>query len=305
MTSMPVPAWVDRNAYPFRPRAFVTSAGTMSYVDEGRGEPIVFVHGNPTWSFMYRELIKGLSPHYRCIAPDHIGFGLSDKPRGGAYLPQFHAVNLELLITALNLKNITLVIHDWGGPIGMSYAVRHPDNIKRLVVFNTTCWSLKGVTAAERFSGFMGSPFGHFLCRQLNAFPKYMLPSVFGDRKRLTKAVHRHYVAPFPTPDSREGAWVLVKALIPQSDWMQSLWSERGALRDKPVLLLRGDKDPTFAPEKLIKWQEAFPHHTTRTFPDVGHFVAEELGANGVAPVRDFLLTTESAEAATAQPVDP
>lgn len=304
MTSKPIPAWVDREAYPFTPRAFATPSGRMSYVDEGSGEVILFVHGNPTWSFMYRELIKGLAPRYRCIAPDHIGFGLSDKPAGVSYLPQFHAENLKQFITALGLKDITLVIHDWGGPIGMSYALEHPENIKRLVVFNTTCWSLKGVKAAERFSGFMASPLGHFLCRRLNAFPKYMIPGVFGDRSRLTPAIHGQYVAPFPTPDSREGAWVLVKALIPESDWMDSLWAERGRLRGKSVQILSGDKDPTFGPEKLARWQEAFPQNRTLTFPDVGHFVAEELGPAAVGPLEAFLAETAVARDGVVERLD-
>jgi haloalkane dehalogenase len=284
--------WVDRTEYPFQSKFFTTPHGDMHYVDEGSGEVIVFVHGNPTWSFMYRELIKGLRGRTRCIAPDHIGFGLSDKPTGVSYVPQFHAENLQRFIEALELNNITLVIHDWGGPIGMAYATRYPNNIKRLVVFNTTCWSLEGIKAAERFSGVMGSPFGRFLCRRLNALPRFILPSVYGDRSRLTKAIHRQYVAPFPTPDSRQSTWVLVKSLIDQSDWMESIWAQRERLSGKPTLIIHGQKDPTFGPEKLARWQEAFPEHHTHTYAEVGHFVAEELGTGAVGPVHSFLART-------------
>jgi pimeloyl-ACP methyl ester carboxylesterase len=281
--------WLDRNEYPFLSRYLTTEHGDMHYVDEGSGDILLFIHGNPTWSFMYRHLIKGLSPGYRCIALDHVGFGLSEKPHGVSYLPEFHAKNLERFIETLGLKDITLVIHDWGGPIGMAYAIRHPENIKRMIVFNTTCWSLGGVKAAERFSAFMGSPIGHFLCRHLNAFPRFMIPGLFGDRSRLTKAIHRQYIAPFSTPDSREGAWVLVKSLISQSDWMDSVWARRGVLRGRPVQILSGGKDPTFGQEKLRRWQEAFPEHRTLTYPDIGHFVAEELGSAATEPVRAFL----------------
>ncbi len=134
-----IPAWLDRSAYPFTLRVFSAPEGDMRYVDEGQGEVILFVHGNSTWSFMYRELIKGLRARYRCVAPDHLGFGLSDKPRGATYLPQMHAENLQAFIQGLGLKDITLVLHDWGGPIAMAYATAHPENIKRLVVLNTTC----------------------------------------------------------------------------------------------------------------------------------------------------------------------
>jgi haloalkane dehalogenase len=111
-------SWIDRNEYPFASHYFETPAGKLHYVDEGKGQPVVMLHGNPTWSFLYRNLIKQLSPHYRCIAPDHIGFGLSDKPVDWSYLPEEHAKNLAALIEHLGLKDITLVVGDWGGPIG-------------------------------------------------------------------------------------------------------------------------------------------------------------------------------------------
>jgi haloalkane dehalogenase len=281
--------WIDRNEYPFRSHYLTTQHGDMHYVDEGVGEVILFVHGNPTWSFMYRHLIRGLSGRYRCVAPDHIGFGLSDKPRGASYLPQFHAENLASFTETLGLKDITLVIHDWGGAIGMAYALDHPHNIKRLVVFNSSCWSLKGVKGAEAFSRIVGGPVGWIACHWLNAFPRFVIPSVMGDRSRLTKAIHRHYIRPFPTPASRKGPWVLAKALISESDWLSSLWAKRERLGGTPVQILCGLNDPTFGPDKLARWQSAFPEHDTLTFPGVGHFVAEEQGPDAVGPIEAFL----------------
>jgi pimeloyl-ACP methyl ester carboxylesterase len=287
-----LPDWIDRTEYPFKPNFFATPHREMHYVDEGEGEVIVFVHGNPTWSFMYRHLIVGLRSQYRCIAPDHIGFGLSDKPPEVSYLPQFHADNLKRLIDRLGLRDITLVVHDWGGPIGMAYAVQHSLNVKRLIVFNSTCWSLIGIAAAERFSRFVGSPLGRFLCLRLNALPRFVIPGLFADRSRLTRKIHQQYVEPFPTADSRQGIWRLVKSLLTESPWMDSLWAQRALLRDKPVLILSGQKDPTFGPEKLLRWQEAFPGQRTWTYPNIGHFVPEELGPAAVEPVRRFLEKT-------------
>jgi haloalkane dehalogenase len=137
--------WLDKKEFPFRSNFINLDMGRMHYVDEGDGEPIVMCHGNPTWSFLYRHLVKGLSPHYRCVAIDYIGFGLSDKPLTWSYLPHEQARNVETLIDRLGLKDITLVVQDWGGPIGLSYALRHPDNVKRLVIMNTWLWSVKGV----------------------------------------------------------------------------------------------------------------------------------------------------------------
>ncbi|MEW6602891.1 MAG: alpha/beta fold hydrolase, partial [Nitrospirota bacterium] len=122
-------SWIDRKEYPFKSHSLELEMGRMHYVDEGTGEPLVMVHGNPTWSFVYRHLINGLSKDYRCIAMDHIGFGLSDKPQNWSYYPEDHAKNFDIFIERLDLHNITLVVQDWGGPIGLSYAVNHPENV--------------------------------------------------------------------------------------------------------------------------------------------------------------------------------
>jgi haloalkane dehalogenase len=281
--------WVDRTEYPFRSHYLATEHGNLHYVDEGSGEVILFVHGNPTWSFMYRHLIKGLRAGFRCVAPDHIGFGLSDKPYDVSYLPQFHAENLERFVDRRGLKDITLVVHDWGGAIGMCYALDHPENIKRLIVLNTSFWSVKGIKEAEDFSRYLGGPVGRFLCRYFNAFPRFIVPYAFGDRSKLTRAVHRHYIKPFPTPDSRKGTWVFPKAIIGESDWLASLWAMRDRLAGKPVLVLWGLKDPAFSMRELDRWKTAFPNLKAHTFSDVGHFVAEELGPVAIGPIETFL----------------
>lgn len=131
---MAAPPWLSRAHYPFAPHYFPTDAGRLHYVDEGNGPPVVMLHGNPTWSFLYRHLIGHLAPDYRCIAPDFIGFGRSDKPADWSYRPQDHAAHLDALMTQLDLRAVTLVVHDWGGPIGLSWALRHPDRVRRLVI---------------------------------------------------------------------------------------------------------------------------------------------------------------------------
>jgi pimeloyl-ACP methyl ester carboxylesterase len=282
-------SWLDRTEYPFQSRFLSTPHGDMHYVDEGSGEVIVFVHGNPTWSFMYRHLIKHLRNEFRCIALDHLGFGLSDKPYDVSYLPQFHAANLERFIDTLGLKSITLVIHDWGGAIGMSYALNHPDNVIRLIVFNTSFWSVKGIKEAERFSRFFGGRVGRLLCRYLNVFPRVVIPYASGSKSKLTKSAHRHYIKPFPTPKSRKGTWVFPKAIIGESEWLATLWEKRDRLRDKPLQILWGLEDPAFQTRELVRWQNAYPNHETLTFAGVGHFVAEELGPEGAAPIEAFL----------------
>jgi len=283
------PTWLDEAQYPFEPHFFKTASGAMHYVDEGHGDVILLVHGNPTWSFMFRHLIAGLRDSYRCIAIDHIGFGLSDKPADASYLPQFHAANLKAFIEGLGLERITLVLHDWGGAIGMSYALDNPENVERIVAFNNSFWSVKGVKAAERFSKIVGGPIGWIACHLLNAFPRFVIPSVFGDKSKLSKSVHKQYIRAFPTISSRKSTWVLAKSIIRESDWLANLWDRRAAVRDKALLLLIGKRDPTFGPDKQARWEDAFPRHRTISYLDVGHFVPEELGREAVTPVREFM----------------
>lgn len=289
MVSRSLPAWLDRAAYPFQSRFFDTPHGAMHYVDEGAGDVILFVHGNPSWSFEHRALIEELSKNFRCIAIDHIGFGLSDKPASASYLPQFHAENLARFIDTLGLTAITFVLHDWGGPIGMAYALNHPEKVKRIIAYNSWFWSVRGMKTLEGFSAFVGGPLGRLLCRSFNFFPRVLMPGAVGDKRSLTKAAHQQFIKPFPTPDSRKGTWVFPGAIIGQSAWLETLWAKRAALRDVPVLLLWGLKDAAFPAEILARWGGAFPNHTTQTYANVGHFVAEELGREGIAPVEAFL----------------
>lgn len=204
-SAQPAPGWLSPAEYPFPSKFFSTPYGEMHYVDEGAGDVIPFLHGNPTWSFEHRHLIAHLRRRFRCIALDYIGFGLSDKPYAVSYLPRFHAENLARFIDALGLTQITLVVHDWGGPIGMSYAVNHTDNVKRIIAYNSWFWSVNGIRSFERFSGFMGGPIGRFLCRNLNVFPRLLIPLAVGDKTKLLRSAHEHYIKPFPTPRSRKG----------------------------------------------------------------------------------------------------
>jgi len=271
-----IPAWLDTREYPFRQHRFRVPAGTMNYVDEGSGDPIVFVHGNPAWSFEFRHLIRAFAATNRCIAPDHIGFGLSDKPADWTYLPQDHAGNLGLLLASLDLERITLVVGDWGGPIGLSYAIGHPERIRNLVITNSWCWPVDTDWYFRAFSGFMGGPVGRWLIRHRNFFANRILRAMFGDKSRLTTAIHRQYLMPLAVPAERKGCEVFPGAIIGSTAWLRSLWERRGLLADKEILIAWGMRDIGFRAKELDRWIEAFPRARVVRFADTGHFVPEE-----------------------------
>ena len=286
-------AWIDRTRYPFGPHYLDLPAGRMHYVDEGNGPPVVMVHGNPTWSFLYRHLIGSLRAQYRCVAPDHLGFGLSDKPPAWSYHPRDHAANLAALIDALDLDGITLVVQDWGGPIGLSYALGHPERIRRIVIMNTWMWSVRSDPYYVLFSAIMGGPLGRFLIQRYNFFARVVLRTTFGDPSRLTEGVHEHYLAPLGTPAEREGCVVFPKQVVAASDWLADLWSRRAALNPIPKLFVWGMKDIAFRPKELAKWRAAFPDAEVVALEDVGHFVQEEAPDRLWEAVDRFLSSTK------------
>ncbi len=285
-------SWLNRAEYPFESHYFQTAAGRLHYIDEGRGSPIVMVHGNPTWSFLYRQLIQQLRTDYRCLAVDHLGFGLSDKPIGWSYLPADHAANLTALIDQLGLQQITLVVQDWGGPIGLWYAVHHPQNVARLIIMNTWAWPVNRDWYYIAFSGFMGSPLGRWLIRRHNFFAKSVMVQAYGDKRKLTPAVHEQYLRALPTPQDRTGSAVFPKQIVGSTPWLAQLWNNIAVLQDKPALIVWGMKDIAFREKELKQWQRTFPQARSVRLPTVGHYVQDEAPAELAAAVGPFLKET-------------
>ena len=187
-TSANLPAWLDRSAYPFATRRLtLAGGGQLNYVDEGAGPIVLFVHGTPTWSFEWRHLIRALSRTHRCIAPDHLGFGLSDRPREASYAPESHAARLGELVEQLDLSDITLVVHDFGGVIGLPLAVEERSRVSRIVVINSWMWDLGDDPGVRRMGRLFGGSLGRFLYERLNFSLRVITPAAFADRKRLTR----------------------------------------------------------------------------------------------------------------------
>lgn len=285
------PEWLSQTLYPFDSRYIELDDGTLHYLDEGSGEPIVLVHGTPTWSFLYRSLVSGLSGKNRVIVPDHLGFGLSEKRADASYRPEDHARRLAIFIDELDLTSCTLCVHDFGGPIGLPYAMQHPEDIDRLVLFNTWCWSLRDHRSVRIAAFLARSPVGQLFYRRFNGSPRVLLKVAWGDSE-LPDEVHRHYTRPFPTPHTRTAPWVLARELIGSSAWYDSWWERRDAIVGTPSLIMWGLDDPTFGEQSLERWERTLTNVTVRRLPHVGHFVPDEASDRVVSELRAFLRTS-------------
>lgn len=282
------PDWVNPALYPFESHFFDSGEGRMHYIDEGAGEVLLFVHGTPTWSFLYRQQIQALRTHYRCIAVDHLGFGLSDKPEAGNYHPARQAERLEQLVSALGLQEITLIVHDFGGPIGLHLAIRHPERVRRVILFNSWLWSTAEDPNARQAARFLKSRLGKWIYRQTNFSPKILLKQGFRDKKTLTREIHRHYLRPFGGAADRSGLFQIAQSLLGASDWFGELYRQRAQLAAIPALQLWGEQDPFIQGYQKDRWLEIFPDLEQHSLP-AGHFAQEECAVEVNEKIRHFL----------------
>lgn len=290
MTGSTRPEWVSDALFPFESRFFDTPDGhRMHYLDEGEGSPIVFVHGNPSWSFEYRDIVAGLREEFRCIAVDHIGFGLSSRSdRREDHHPAAHAERFTALLEQLDVRDATLFLSDWGGPIGLDFARRYPERVARLVVANTWCWPVSDDRHFRMFSFMMRSPVGQFLIKRFNVFVTQVMPRAVADKAVLTPEVMRHYRGAQPR-GQRDACAAFPGHIIGASDWLASIWGDRAAFADKPTLALWGLRDIAFRRQELERWQSALADAEVHEFEDVGHFVAEEAPDRILPLLREFM----------------
>jgi len=286
-----------RELYPFRSHFAEVSGNRLHYLDEGSGEPILCLHGNPTWSFMYRRLVTSLSDRYRVIVPDHIGCGLSDKPSPESYSYRFsrRVEDLESLLEKLGLgENLTLVVHDWGGLIGFAYAVRHPERVSRLVVFNTTAFfPAEGGKLHWTIRFCRTSRTAAYLILRFNLFAR--LATFFAcRRRRMPEMVRRGYLYPYDSPDNRIGVLRFVQDIPlepsdPSYGTLQATEESLGRLRGKPLLICWGDRDFVFNDVFLSGWHQHFPDAQTHRYPEAGHYVLEDAFEEICTSVAKFL----------------
>jgi pimeloyl-ACP methyl ester carboxylesterase len=281
------PTWVDENLFPFESKWITIGEHQVHYVDEGQGEVILFAHGTPEWSFGYRELIKELRKHFRCIAMDMVGFGLSEKPVDGNYTCEAHASRLEKFIDVLNLKNITIVANDFGGGIAMSYVLSHPENIRKVFLFNTWMWSLNNDKHFSAPAKIMNSWIGKMLYLKFNFPVNVIMPSAFGNKKLLNKPVHEHYKNALPL-GQRLAPYAFAKEILAASAWWENLWQQLDKVDPKRFLIFWGLRDKFIPSSNLEKWKSKLPEAKFMTFETAGHFVQEENAQEMITEIRNF-----------------
>jgi haloalkane dehalogenase len=286
-----------RKYYPFTGHYLNLDGLALHYLDEGHGEPVVMLHGNPTWSFYYRDLVLALRDRYRCIVPDHIGCGLSEKPGDDRYdyTLSRRVADLERLLDQLGIDaGITLVLHDWGGMIGMACAVRHPSRIKRLVILNTAAFHLpkeKRFPIALRIC--RDTRLGAFLVRGLNAFS--LAASFVGCKSNpMPAGLRRAYRLPYDSWRNRIATLRFVQDIpLVAGDRSHGLVSETAAklsvFRDLPTVIFWGERDFVFDRAFLAEWEQRFPNAEIHRYSEAGHYILEDMKEEIIPLIARFL----------------
>ena len=294
-----------RSEYPWSGGRFTVPGGSMHYLDEGEGEPVLMLHGNPTWSFYWRRLVKALSPSYRCIVPDHVGMGLSDKPGDDEYEYTLdrRVDDIEALVDSLGItEGLTVVAHDWGGMIGLAFAERRPERISRLVLMNTSGFPLpRGSSLPWQLQLVKRLPFA-IPVRGLNLFVQGAASTCTVRPGTMSPEIRRAYVGPYDSWAHRIAIHRFVQDIPlgpgdPAWETVSRVSERLPELATRPTLIVWGRKDFVFNDDFLDEWRRRLPDVEYLTFPDAGHYVLEDAAEEVIPAVVDFLARHPSTSA--------
>ena len=284
--------------YPFKSHYLSVNGQQMHFLDEGdsAAAPVVMVHGNPSWSFFFRKAVLGLRDRYHCIVPDHVGMGLSDKPPDHAYgyLLRNRIDDLEALLEQLEIRErVSLILHDWGGMIGMGYAVRHPERIARLVIMNTAAFQAQAGAPLPWQLRLARSTLGPLLVQGLNLFCKGALQRCVAQAPLGTE-VRRAYLAPYNNWHNRLAVLRFVQDIPvspdePSYEEVSRVDRSLVKLKNVPMCICWGRRDFVFTPGFLEQWRARFPGAEVHSFPDAGHYLLEDAAADVIAIIQRFL----------------
>lgn len=289
-----------RSAYPWTGLRVRVPGGTMHVLDEGpKDAPVLLaLHGNPTWSFYWRRLVQHYAGAYRVVVPDHLGCGLSDKPQDWSYRLADHVDNVLHVVDELGLRDVTLVVHDWGGAIGMGAATKRPDLARRFVVTNTGAW--RSLRIPPSIATVKVPGFGALAVRGFNGFAG--IAAIRATAKGLDPVAKAGLLAPYGSWHDRIATLRFVQD-IPLGAWHPS-YAELGriddglaGLADRPMLICWGDDDFCFTPAFRAEWQRRFPHAEVHAWKDVGHYVMEDAPERVLAAMDAFLARTAASAA--------
>jgi cis-3-alkyl-4-acyloxetan-2-one decarboxylase len=281
-----------RSQYPFTSRQLDLAGHRYHYVDEGQGQTLLLVHGNPTWSFYWRNLIRALSPRYRLIAVDHMGCGLSDKPRDYPYCLARHIENLSEFVERLDLRDVTLLAHDWGGPIGLGAALAQRQRFARFVLFNTAAFRSPDIP--WRISACRIPLFGRLAVQGLNAFARAALSMAVCHPERMTPAVRAGLLAPYDNWQNRQAVYRFVQDIPlskahPSHAALLGIEERLSQLGEYPWLFAWGMRDWCFTPRFLERFLTVFPRAEVQRYADAGHYVVEDAHERIAPAVADFI----------------
>lgn len=292
VTGEHLPPWL-KEIYPFSPRRFDTGSGVMSYLDEGQGnEAVLMVHGNPTWSFFYRNVVLALRGRIRCIVPDHLGCGLSDKPQDYNYTLGNHVENLGRLIDSLNLKKVHLVVHDWGGPIGLGVCLPRHEKLGKVVILNTAAFADTVIPWRIRFCRI--PVLGELAVRGFNGFA---WPATWmAVAKPLPDPVKRGFLFPYDSWANRIATHRFVQDIprglgAPNDMELAKIEEALPLLRDRSVKIIWGGRDFCFNRHYCDRWKGLLPNAATEYLPEAGHYLLEDAREAVVAAIERHILT--------------
>ena len=261
----------------------------LRYHDIGNGFPIIFVHGTPSSSDEFITVINKFKNTFRVIAPDHIGFGASDKPKDYDYTIKNHQENFSKLIKHLNLKKFHIVVHDFGGIISLPFILENMNLVSSLVIMNSWAWPMSKIEYFPNWMKFlMSSVTMKFLYLKMNYSPKFFVKLAWGKHTLLTTEKHQKYIEKFKNQDERFGTWGFAQALVKENDDVWKIENQLSKLSNIPVLLLWGASDKLITLKSYEYWKKLIPNAKTKVLEKVGHFVADEAPELKIEEIENF-----------------
>ncbi len=288
--SPPLKFEIDKSLFPFKNNFIEVKKGIkVHYIDEGKGPVVLMLHGNPTWSFLYRKMIAELKDDFRLIAPDYPGFGLSPTPEGYDFLPSTQSDIIELFVNKLGLKDIIIIMQDWGGPIGLNMATKNPHLIRGLVLGNTWAWPLKRA-GQKIFSLILGGIIGRWMARSFNGvWHVFMNLGFITGRSKKELAM---YKAPFKDGKNYKQTVIFPHELSNSSSFLKKVKSSLHKIKDKPVLFTWGTEDFAFQQPELDIFKSFFPNHLVKPL-DASHFWQDEKGELASKHIKNWAIEQE------------